>query len=136
MMLDVKVPELPESIDEATLMAWHKRAGDTVRRDEKLADIETDKVVLEVAAQQDGVLKEILAEEGQTIRRGDLLARLEQGAAGATSEPPPKKAEPGKQTRCGRITSTTSCTCTATCTACRGSYADVTTRTVGRASNR
>ena len=59
MTIEVKVPQLPESVADATLVAWHKAAGDSVRRDDNLVDLETDKVVLEVPAPSDGVLKEI-----------------------------------------------------------------------------
>ena len=59
MTIEVKVPQLPESVADATLVAWHKAPGDTVSRDENLVDLETDKVVLEVPAPTDGVLKEI-----------------------------------------------------------------------------
>jgi len=93
-MMDVKVPELPESVDEATLMTWHKHAGDTVARDEKLADIETDKVVLEVSAAQAGVLKKIVAQEGQVLRRGDVIAVIDPGAAEAGE---PARKEPAPQ---------------------------------------
>ncbi|MEA5444209.1 2-oxoglutarate dehydrogenase complex dihydrolipoyllysine-residue succinyltransferase [Gammaproteobacteria bacterium AB-CW1] len=88
MSTEVKVPQLPESVSDATLVAWHKQAGDAIKRDENLADLETDKVVLEVPAPADGVLKEIKVEEG-TVTSGDVIAIVEEGAeaaAGASKE--------------------------------------------------
>jgi len=81
MSIEVKVPALPESVADATIAAWHKKPGDQVSRDENLLDLETDKVVLEVPAPADGILKEILHEEGDTVEAGQLLAKLEEGAA-------------------------------------------------------
>lgn len=86
MSIEVKVPQLPESVSEATLVNWHKQPGDAVKRDENLVDLETDKVVLEVPAPVDGVLKEIKVEDGSTVGGGDLIAILEEGAAGAAEE--------------------------------------------------
>ncbi|MDH5484378.1 MAG: E3 binding domain-containing protein, partial [Gammaproteobacteria bacterium] len=80
MTIDVKVPALPESVADAVVVAWHKKAGDSVRRDESLVDLETDKVVLEVPAPADGVLTDIFAAEGATVLPDQLLAKLEQGA--------------------------------------------------------
>jgi 2-oxoglutarate dehydrogenase E2 component (dihydrolipoamide succinyltransferase) len=79
MSIEVKVPQLPESVADATLVAWHKSPGDKVSRDENLADLETDKVVLEVPAPSDGVLKEIRIQDGTTVTGGEILAILEQG---------------------------------------------------------
>ena len=91
-MIDIKVPELPESVDEATLLAWDKQDGDFVEGDDKIAEVETDKVVLEVFATKSGVLK-ILAEEGSILKRGDLVARIDtDGKGGATSAEPAKDA--------------------------------------------
>ena len=64
MSIEVKVPQLPESVTDATLVSWHKKPGDKVARDENLVDLETDKVVLEVPAPSAGVLKEIKVENG------------------------------------------------------------------------
>ena len=86
MSTEIKVPNLPESVSDATLVAWHKKAGDSVSRDENLADLETDKVVLEVPAPSDGVLQEIRIEEGKTVTAGDVLAILEKGGAAAKEE--------------------------------------------------
>ena len=77
MDIEIKVPQLPESVTDATLVAWRKQAGDTVQRDETLADLETDKVVLEVPAPADGVMTEILVQDGATVTSGDLLAKLD-----------------------------------------------------------
>jgi 2-oxoglutarate dehydrogenase E2 component (dihydrolipoamide succinyltransferase) len=79
MSIEVKVPQLPESVADATLVAWHKSPGDPVSRDENLADLETDKVVLEVPAPADGVLKEIRISDGTTVTAGEILAILEEG---------------------------------------------------------
>ena len=81
MSIEVKVPVLPESVADATVAAWHKKAGDSVRRDENLVDLETDKVVLEVPAPADGILGEILFQTGQTVSSGQLLATINAGAA-------------------------------------------------------
>ena len=67
MLIEVKVPVLPESVAEATLVNWHKQAGEAVRRDENLIDIETDKVVLELPAPDSGVLKEIKKADGSEV---------------------------------------------------------------------
>jgi 2-oxoglutarate dehydrogenase E2 component (dihydrolipoamide succinyltransferase) len=85
--IEVKVPPLPESVADATLVAWHKKAGDTVRRDENLVDLETDKVVLEVPAPSDGVLKEIKVTDGTTVTSGTVLAILEPGEVAAAAAP-------------------------------------------------
>jgi 2-oxoglutarate dehydrogenase E2 component (dihydrolipoamide succinyltransferase) len=85
MTIDVKVPALPESVADAVVVAWHKKAGDSVRRDEPLVDLETDKVVLEVPAPGDGVITEITAEQGATVIADQLLARLQQGAQTTTA---------------------------------------------------
>jgi 2-oxoglutarate dehydrogenase E2 component (dihydrolipoamide succinyltransferase) len=87
MSIEIKVPPLPESVSDATLVAWHKKAGDSVTRDENLVDLETDKVVLEVPAPASGVLSEIVIQDGATVTAGDVLAVLEEGAAAAESAP-------------------------------------------------
>ena len=81
MTMEIRVPQLPESVADATLVAWRKQPGDTVSRDENLADLETDKVVLEVPAPAAGVIKEFKAQPGATVKSGDLLAIFEEGAA-------------------------------------------------------
>ena len=83
MAIEIKVPVLPESVSDATIATWHKKAGDAVRRDENLVDLETDKVVLEVPSTVDGVLKEIRFEEGATVTSSQVLAVIEEGAAAA-----------------------------------------------------
>ncbi len=84
MIIEVRVPNLPESVADATLVKWHKKTGEAVSRDQNLADLETDKVVLEVPATAGGVLKEILVAEGTVVVAGQVLALLEEGAvAGA-----------------------------------------------------
>ena len=83
MSIEIKVPVLPESVTDATLVAWHKKAGDHVSRDENLVDLETDKVVLEVPAPADGVLQEIKVEDGATVTAGDVLAVLAEGEGAA-----------------------------------------------------
>jgi 2-oxoglutarate dehydrogenase E2 component (dihydrolipoamide succinyltransferase) len=93
MTIEIKVPQLPESVSDATLVAWHRKAGDTVARDENLVDLETDKVVLEVPAPADGVLQEIKIKDGATVVAGDVLAILVEGdskapAAAANSSTP------------------------------------------------
>ncbi|MEQ8206435.1 MAG: 2-oxoglutarate dehydrogenase complex dihydrolipoyllysine-residue succinyltransferase [Woeseia sp.] len=85
MSIEIKVPQLPESVSDATLVAWHKKVGDAVSRDENLVDLETDKVVLEVPAPASGILKEIKIKDGTTVTAGDLLAVLEEGDAPAKS---------------------------------------------------
>ncbi len=79
MSIEIKVPPLPESVSDATLVAWHKNAGESVARDENLVDLETDKVVLEVPAPTSGTLVKIVAENGATVVAGDVLAILEAG---------------------------------------------------------
>jgi 2-oxoglutarate dehydrogenase E2 component (dihydrolipoamide succinyltransferase) len=80
MSIDIKVPQLPESVSDATLIAWHYKAGDTVLRDENLVDLETDKVVLEVPAPAAGVLQEIRINDGTTVLPGEILAVLVESA--------------------------------------------------------
>lgn len=81
MAVEVKVPILAESVAEATLMKWHKKAGDSVKRGDSLIDIETDKVTLEVAAPDDGVLTEILKHDGEDVKSDEVIARIEPGKA-------------------------------------------------------
>src|SRR5690348_2610291 len=104
MSIEVKVPVLPESVSDATIATWNKKPGDTIKRDENLVDLETDKVVLEVPAPADGVLKEIKQDTGATVTSQQLLAVIEEGAAAAAApakaQAPkaaaPAKAEPAK----------------------------------------
>jgi len=91
--IEVKVPQLPESVADATLVAWHKKAGETVRREENLVDLETDKVVLEVPAPVDGVLKQIVAADGAVVTSGQVLALLEPGEVASAAAPKPAAAK-------------------------------------------
>ena len=93
MSIEVKVPQLPESVADATLVAWHKKAGETVRREENLVDLETDKVVLEVPAPVDGVLKQIVAADGAVVTSGQVLALLEPGEVASAAAPKPAAAK-------------------------------------------
>ncbi|GAA0902256.1 dihydrolipoyllysine-residue succinyltransferase [Rothia nasimurium] len=88
MSIEVKVPVLPESVSDALIATWHKKAGDAVKRDENLLDLETDKVVLEVPSPVDGVLKEIKFEEGSTVTSSQVIAVIEEGAAAAAAPAP------------------------------------------------
>ena len=86
MTIEIKVPVLPESVADATIATWHVKAGDAVKRDQNLVDIETDKVVLEVVAPADGTIGEILNEEGATVLGEQVIAKLEKGGAAAPAE--------------------------------------------------
>ncbi len=87
MIIEITVPPLPESVTEATLMSWHKKVGDYVNRDENLIDLETDKVVLELPAQQAGVIVEIIEQDGATVTAGQLLAKIDTEAKAAEAAP-------------------------------------------------
>ena len=88
MSINVNVPALPESVADATVLAWHKKPGDPIRRDENLVDLETDKVVLEVPSTVDGVLGQVSAAEGDTVLAGDLLCVIEAEKSVSTPEKP------------------------------------------------
>src|SRR5687767_4999857 len=92
MSIEIKVPQLPESVSDATLVSWHKKPGESVNRDENLVDLETDKVVLEVPAPSSGIIKELKVQNGATVTSGQVLAILEAGEGAVTA-----KAEPAKQ---------------------------------------
>jgi 2-oxoglutarate dehydrogenase E2 component (dihydrolipoamide succinyltransferase) len=98
MSIELKVPVLPESVSDATIATWHKKAGEAVKRDENLVDLETDKVVLEVPSPVDGVLKEIRHEVGDTVNSEQIIAIIEEGAAAAApasaAKQEPKAAAP------------------------------------------
>ena len=79
MSIEIKVPSLPESVADATVAKWYKKAGDAVARDENLVDLETDKIMLEVPAPQSGVLVNILHSEGETVTADQVLAMIEEG---------------------------------------------------------
>ena len=97
MLVEVKVPQLSESVSEATLLTWHKKAGEYVQRDENLIDIETDKVVLELPAPESGVLKTIVKADGGTVTSNEVIATIDTeakaGAAAPAPQPKPAAAE-------------------------------------------
>ncbi|NWG30834.1 MAG: 2-oxoglutarate dehydrogenase complex dihydrolipoyllysine-residue succinyltransferase [Rhodocyclaceae bacterium] len=92
MLIEVKVPQLSESVAEATLVSWHKHVGDRVARDENLIDIETDKVVLELPAPESGVLVEVLKGNGESVTSGELIARIDTEAKAVAGAPMPAAA--------------------------------------------
>jgi len=85
MSIEIKVPVLPESVADATIAVWHKQPGETVERDENLVDIETDKVVLEVVAPDDGILEQIIHDEGDTVIAEQVIARFKAGSVAIES---------------------------------------------------
>ena len=87
MQIEVKVPALSESVSEASLVSWHKKAGESVKRDENLIDIETDKVVMELPAPADGVIVKILKADGSSVVSGDVIAMIDTEAKGAATAP-------------------------------------------------
>jgi 2-oxoglutarate dehydrogenase E2 component (dihydrolipoamide succinyltransferase) len=91
--IEIKVPQLSESVTEATLLSWHKQPGEAVKEGENLIDIETDKVVLELPAPKDGVLVKIVKQDGEKVGSGDLIAMLDSEAA-ATASKAKKKVAP------------------------------------------
>src|SRR6201988_5017980 len=96
-MTEIRVPTLGESVTEATIGRWFKKAGDAVAVDEPLVELETDKVTIEVPAPSAGTLGEISAKDGETVAVGALLGQINDGAAGAAAKPaaaPPKAAPP------------------------------------------
>ena len=98
MTTEIRVPQLPESVADATLVAWHKQPGDTVKRDENLADLETDKVVLEVPAPANGVVRELKFKTGTVVTSGQVLAVIEEGAAAAAAPAGAAKSAPATST--------------------------------------
>lgn len=94
MLIEVKVPVLSESVAEATLVSWHKKQGDAVKRDENLIDVETDKVVLELPAPQSGVLKEIIKGDGATVTSGEVIATIDTEATGTAESAEAEKKSP------------------------------------------
>ncbi len=94
MLIEVKVPQLSESVSEATLVSWHKKEGDAVSRDENLIDIETDKVVLETPAPADGVLVKIIKTDGDTVTSGELIAQIDTEAKAAAGGAKPAEPVP------------------------------------------
>jgi 2-oxoglutarate dehydrogenase E2 component (dihydrolipoamide succinyltransferase) len=94
-MSEVKVPMLPESVADATVAKWYKKPGDTIKRGENLVDLETDKVMLEVPAPEDGVLGEIIKQEGSTVKAEEILAKIQEGGATVAA----KKEAPAAETK-------------------------------------
>ena len=107
MRIEVKVPQLPESVAEATLVNWHKKPGEAVKRDENLIDIETDKVVLELPAPRDGVLAEITRPDGSTVTSNDVIAVIETNGK-AAAEPAKPAAAPESAKPAATAAATTS----------------------------
>ncbi|WP_421684450.1 2-oxoglutarate dehydrogenase complex dihydrolipoyllysine-residue succinyltransferase [Stutzerimonas urumqiensis] len=93
MAIEIKAPTFPESVADGTVATWHKKPGEAVKRDELIVDIETDKVVMEVLAEADGVLSEIVKNEGDTVLSGELLGRLDAGATASAAAPAPTQAQ-------------------------------------------
>ncbi|WDC61633.1 2-oxoglutarate dehydrogenase complex dihydrolipoyllysine-residue succinyltransferase [Pseudomonas aeruginosa] len=87
MAIEIKAPTFPESVADGTVATWHKKPGEAVKRDELIVDIETDKVVIEVLAEADGVLAEIIKNEGDTVLSNGLLGKLNEGGAAAPAAP-------------------------------------------------
>src|SRR5437763_13902408 len=101
-IIEVKVPQLSESVAEATLLDWHKKEGEAVKRDENLIDIETDKVVLELPAPADGVLVKIIKQARESVGSGELLAKIDteaKASASAASAPKPAAAQPAAKSQ-------------------------------------
>ncbi|HEX7599201.1 MAG TPA: biotin/lipoyl-containing protein, partial [Polyangia bacterium] len=92
MIVEVKINELPESVEDGTIVLWHKNPGDEVKADEPLADLETDKVVLEIAAPSAGVLSAQLRKKGESVKRGDVIATIDSATAPAARPAGPKPA--------------------------------------------
>src|SRR5882672_8471251 len=98
MIIEVKVPQLSESVSEATLLDWHKKEGEKVSRDENLIDIETDKVVLELPAPADGVLIKVIRKSRESVGSGDVIARIDTEAkAGIAIQKDETKKEPAQE---------------------------------------
>src|ERR671923_843224 len=94
MIVEVKVPQLSESVSEATLLDWHKQEGDPVKRDENLIDIETDKVVLELPSPADGVLVKIVKKARDAVGSGDVIAQIDTEGKAAAAAPAKHAAPP------------------------------------------
>ena len=98
MEVEVKVPQLSESVSEATLVSWRKKAGEAVKRDENLIDVETDKVVLELPAPADGVLARLIKKDGDSVTSGEVIAVIDTAATAATQQAAVAPAKAGGQT--------------------------------------
>jgi len=105
MLIEVKVPQLSESVAEATLVSWHKKPGDYVKRDENLVDIETDKVVLETPAPESGVLAAIIKGDGGTVTSNEVIARIDTEGKPAAAAPAaaPRAAQQAKPAAAGAL---------------------------------
>ncbi len=112
MAIEVKVPLLPESISDATVSTWYKKAGDRVARDENIVDLETDKVMLEVPSPADGIIKEILKPTGSTVQAQEVIAVIEAVAAG--TQPSSAPAEKPVQSKAAAASATPQNTTTST----------------------
>ncbi len=97
MAIEIKAPTFPESVADGTVATWHKQPGDAVKRDELIVDIETDKVVMEVLAEADGVLGDIVKGEGETVLSGELLGTLDKGGAAAPKAAPKEDLQAASQ---------------------------------------
>lgn len=97
MKIEIKVPQLPESVSEAVLLNWHKKVGEFIKREENLIDLETDKVVLELPAPEDGALVEIVGKPGDTVTSGQLIAYLDTSVKPEAAAPAAKAVEPAVQ---------------------------------------
>src|SRR6476659_2137101 len=96
-IIEVKVPQLSESVSEATLLDWHRKEGEKVSRDENLIDIETDKVVLELPAPADGVLVKILKKAKDSVGSGDVIAQIDTDAKAAAAAAPVAPSSPRRE---------------------------------------
>ena len=105
MLIEVKVPQLSESVSEATLVSWHKKEGDAVSRDENLIDIETDKVVLETPAPADGVLVKIVKNGGDSVTSGEVIATIDTEAKAAAGAPAAAPSGAGKEVKSAKLSS-------------------------------
>ena len=101
MAIEIKAPTFPESVADGTVATWHKKPGEAVKRDELIVDIETDKVVIEVLAEADGVLAEIIKNEGDTVLSNELLGKLNEGGAPAAPAAAAPAAAPAAQAAAG-----------------------------------
>jgi 2-oxoglutarate dehydrogenase E2 component (dihydrolipoamide succinyltransferase) len=111
MRIEVKVPQLPESVAEATLVSWHKKPGDAVKRDENLIDVETDKVVLELPSPGDGVLVELVKPDGSTVTSNEVIAVIDSEGKAVASAPvaakPATPAAPAPQAASANVATVT-----------------------------
>lgn len=98
MSIEIKAPQLPESVPDGTIASWHKKPGDAVKRDELLVDIETDKVVIEVVSPADGILEKIVKQSGDTIVSNELIALVKEGASGDVAAAAAATAAPAART--------------------------------------